>query len=70
MANKLELTIRTSYSNMIIFVKAVEVMEKIFDVAIIGGGPAGLSAAVTASIRNKNVIIFLYYCNIILASIY
>ena len=33
-------------------------MEKIFDVAIIGGGPAGLSAAVTASIRNKKVIIF------------
>ena len=33
-------------------------MEKIFDVAIIGGGPAGLSAAVSASIRNKNVIIF------------
>ncbi|MGE4589435.1 MAG: NAD(P)/FAD-dependent oxidoreductase [Acidaminococcaceae bacterium] len=33
-------------------------MEKIFDIAIIGGGPAGLSAAVTASIRNKKVIIF------------
>ena len=33
-------------------------MEKNFDIAIIGGGPAGLSAAVTASIRNKKVIIF------------
>ncbi|MEA5091165.1 NADH dehydrogenase [bioreactor metagenome] len=29
-----------------------------FDVAIIGGGPAGLSAAVTASVRNKKVAIF------------
>lgn len=33
-------------------------MGEIFDIAIIGGGPAGLSAAVTASIRNKKVIIF------------
>ena len=33
-------------------------MEKNYDIAIIGGGPAGLSAAVTASIRNKKVIIF------------
>lgn len=29
-----------------------------FDIAIIGGGPAGLSAAVTASVRNKKIIIF------------
>ena len=29
-----------------------------FDIAIIGGGPAGLSAAVTASVRNKKVAIF------------
>ena len=33
-------------------------MGEIFDIAIIGGGPAGLSAAVTASIRNKKVIVF------------
>ncbi|MCI6366057.1 MAG: FAD-binding protein, partial [Spirochaetia bacterium] len=28
-------------------------MEEIFDVAIIGTGPAGLSAAITLKIRNK-----------------
>jgi len=33
-------------------------MEQIFDIAIIGGGPAGLSAAITAGIRNKKVILF------------
>lgn len=29
-----------------------------YDLAVIGAGPAGLSAAVNASIRNKNVIVF------------
>jgi len=29
-----------------------------YDIAIIGSGPAGLSAAVNAKIRNKNIIIF------------
>lgn len=29
-----------------------------FDIAIVGSGPAGISAAVNAKIRNKNVIIF------------
>ena len=28
-----------------------------YDIAIIGSGPAGLSAAVNAKIRNKNFII-------------
>ncbi|MBP2650940.1 MAG: Thioredoxin-disulfide reductase [Firmicutes bacterium] len=32
--------------------------EIIFDIAIIGGGPAGLSAALTGRIRNKTVAIF------------
>ena len=32
-------------------------MER-YDVAIVGSGPAGLSAAITAKLRNKNVIIF------------
>lgn len=32
--------------------------KEIFDVAIIGGGPAGLSAALTGRIRNKSVAIF------------
>ncbi len=29
-----------------------------YDIAIVGSGPAGLSAAVNARIRNKNVIVF------------
>ncbi len=32
--------------------------KEIFDIAIIGGGPAGLSAALTGRIRNKNIAIF------------
>ena len=28
------------------------------DIAIIGSGPAGLEAAVTATVRNKNIILF------------
>ncbi|WP_244990559.1 NAD(P)/FAD-dependent oxidoreductase [Clostridium algidicarnis] len=31
-----------------------------YDIAIIGSGPAGLSAAINAKIRNKNVIVFGY----------
>lgn len=33
-------------------------MSERFDIAIIGSGPAGLSAAVNAKIRNKKIIIF------------
>jgi thioredoxin reductase (NADPH) len=33
-------------------------MDNRYDIAIIGSGPAGLSAAVNASIRNKSTIIF------------
>ncbi|WP_010239004.1 NAD(P)/FAD-dependent oxidoreductase [Clostridium arbusti] len=33
-------------------------MEERYDIAIIGSGPAGLSAAVNAKIRNKNIILF------------
>ena len=29
-----------------------------YDIAVIGGGPAGLSAVVTGRIRNKSVILF------------
>jgi len=32
--------------------------DEIFDVAIIGAGPAGLSAALTARVRNKTVALF------------
>lgn len=32
-------------------------MER-YDIAIIGSGPAGISAAITAKIRNKNIVIF------------
>ena len=33
-------------------------MEGRYDIAIIGSGPAGLSAAINSKIRNKNIIIF------------
>ena len=32
--------------------------EEIYDLAIVGGGPAGMSAAVNARARNKDVVIF------------
>ncbi len=32
--------------------------EKVFDIAVVGGGPAGLSAALTGRIRNKSVALF------------
>ena len=32
-------------------------MER-YDIAVIGTGPAGLSAAITAVIRKKNIILF------------
>ena len=32
--------------------------DKPFDIAVIGGGPAGLSAALTARVRNKSVALF------------
>nr|WP_115642045.1 NAD(P)/FAD-dependent oxidoreductase [Clostridium putrefaciens] len=35
-------------------------MMQRYDIAIIGSGPAGLSAAINAKIRNKNIIIFGY----------
>jgi len=33
-------------------------MDNRYDIAIVGSGPAGLSAALNAKIRNKNIIIF------------
>lgn len=33
-------------------------MSDRYDIAIVGSGPAGLSAAINAKIRNKNVIVF------------
>ena len=33
-------------------------MSDRYDIAIIGSGPAGLSAAINAKIRNKNIIVF------------
>jgi len=33
-------------------------LEERYDIAIIGSGPAGLSAAINCKIRNKNVIVF------------
>lgn len=32
--------------------------DKVYDIAIVGGGPAGLSAALTGKIRNKEIVLF------------
>ncbi len=32
--------------------------DQLFDIAVIGAGPAGLSAALTARVRNKAVALF------------
>ncbi len=32
--------------------------DKIFDIAVVGAGPAGLSAALTGRVRNKEVALF------------
>ena len=32
-----------------------------YDIAIIGTGPAGLEAAITAKVRNKNIILLLLF---------
>ena len=32
--------------------------EKIYDIAVVGGGPAGLSCAITAAQRGHNVTLF------------
>ena len=36
----------------------MEVEMERYDIAIIGTGPAGLEAAITARIRNKKIILF------------
>lgn len=36
----------------------MEVEMERYDIAIIGTGPAGLEAAITAKIRNKKIILF------------
>ena len=33
-------------------------MSNQYDIGIIGGGPAGLAAAMTARVRNKKVVLF------------
>lgn len=33
-------------------------MDELYDVAIVGCGPAGLSAAINCKVRNKNILIF------------
>jgi thioredoxin reductase (NADPH) len=38
----------------------VQALSKRYDIAIIGSGPAGLSAAINAKIRNKDIIVFGY----------
>lgn len=50
------------FSGEVMHMQRTEGIQVMYDIAILGGGPAGLSAAINARVRNKTVAVISNAC--------